>query len=139
MANLAVRAEPYHNRMKLDEIGGGRVIRRFQRGDKWLNVGAYLTRDEILSINPTNRSSLIGNYIDVWPQSPDAPSSGGRVVASSSTPAAAVIGTGRHVVSLGFGKFKVYEGVLLTDEPVTRAEAYALAGKPEPRRGEKEH
>jgi hypothetical protein len=130
--NLAVRAEPYSHRMPLNQIGGGLVIRAFDMGGHRVNVGTRLTREQVLSINPANRSSLVGRFIDVWPQ-PDS--------AGSPPPQPVKAGQAeRHVMSLGFNRFHVIEGVQLTDEPVDRAEAYALAGKTEPpKRGMKEH
>jgi hypothetical protein len=126
MANLAVRAEPFAHRMKLDEVGGGRVIRMFRSNGRQVNVGTFLTRDDILAINPANRTSLIGRFIDVWPKAPDT--------AGSPPPQteARLDKAERHVVSLGFNRFKVFEGAWLTDDVVSREDAYKLAGKDAP-------
>ncbi len=129
-----IRAEASPYRMPLDQIGGGRVIRGFRKAGEYVRVGTYLTAEEILDINPTNRTSLIGHFIDVWPKSPD------RRISPPPRPAATAEQAERHVVSLGFNKFLVIEGTKLTEEPVSRSEAYALAGRPEPKkRGAKEH
>lgn len=139
MANLAVRAEPFAHRMKLDEVGGGRVIRMFRTNGKQINVGTYLTRDDILAINPANRGSLIGRFIDVWPKAPDTAGN------ASSATGARLDGAERHVVSLGFNRFKVFEGKWLSDDIMSREDAYKLAGKEAPpvqrmkKRGAKEH
>ena len=131
MGSIAVRAEPFRYRMKLDEIGGGRVIRPFRMGSETVPYGRRLTREQILSMGASNLTTLIGQNIDVWPRADEG------LPPSTPVPPDRAERTDRHVVSLGFGRYKVYEG-LLTDEPVTRSQAYALAGKPEPPKSDKE-
>ena len=139
VANLAVKMEPYPGRVKaIADIGGGVVKRMFRMGDKQLNVGTRLTREQILSINPVNRWHLIGRFIDVWPKAPDTAGN-----ASSATDAR-LDKAERHVVSLGFNRFKVFEGSWLCEKPLSQEEAYKLAGKEVPpvkskKRGAKEH
>jgi hypothetical protein len=90
-------------------------------------VGTNLDADFIRQMPASNRSALIGRFIHLWPK---APSDG----LASTTEEAKTERAERHVVSLGFGRFKVIEGIELTPDPVTQSEAYALAGKPEPQR-----
>jgi hypothetical protein len=122
----ALRAETPLHRWNPDDIGGGRVVRPFRIENKTVKAGEILTGDFIRALPPTNRHLLIANYISVWPKSPDA---GFASTAGGETERAE-----RHVVALGFGRFKVFEGFWLTENLVTSAEAYALAGKPEPQR-----
>lgn len=141
MATLAVRAEQAPFRMRMEDIGGGRVIRQFRSGGKLMRTGETMTAEQIVAINPANRTSLIGRFIDVWPKPAGvASSSAGKADrAERATDASAMT---RHVVPLGFGRYHVIQGELLTENAVTREEAYALAGIPLPpskTRREKEH
>lgn len=118
--------------MRIDQIGGGRVIRSFTIGNERVHVGSYLTQEQIAKIPAANRSCLIGRFIDVWPKASD-----GAGFASSSPDQGAdrAERRDRHVVALGFGHgYSVIDGVWLNDKPImSRAEAYALAGKPDPK------
>lgn len=116
------------NRMPLDMIGGGRVVRRFSNGDKWVEPGTILDGDFIRSLPQANRNVLLQNNIAVWPKA----QTGGFASATESASADGAERGERHVVSLGFNRFNVIEGVRLNDEPLSRSDAYALAGKPEP-------
>lgn len=122
----AVLAEPTSPAARIapNQIGGGRVMRGFRAGGKFIKAGTALSPEQILSINPSNRVALMGRFISVWPKAADA--------GFASSSAAGAERAGRHLVSAGFGRFHVVEGILLTDEPVSRAEAYALAGKTAP-------
>jgi hypothetical protein len=127
--------------MRLDQIGGGRVIRAFRKDGKMIPVGTNLSREDILDINPSNRTSLVGRFIDVWPQPDTAGFNASSATGKSAGQAGRSAGLEKHVVSLGFNKFLVIEGKKLTEKPVSREEAYALAGKrvpPSKRRGAKE-
>ena len=141
MANVVLE-EPYPGRVKrIEDIGGGRVIRAYRSGGDMVKVGTFLTRDDILAINPVNRWHLIGRFIDVWPKAPDTAGN-----ASSATDAR-LDKAERHVVSLGFNRFRVFEGLWLHDSDkdyLSREDAYKLAGKNAPpvqrmKRGAKEH
>jgi hypothetical protein len=112
-------------RLPADQIGGAHVVRAFNAGGERIRTGTVLTGDYIRNIPTANRNCLIDkHYIAVWPKSGDA----------VSPPVSS--GTGqrpeRHVVTLGFGHFAVIEGSVVNDKPLTREEAYALAGKPAP-------
>ena len=121
----AIRAEPGVARIPLEQIGGGRVVRPFYVGGTQVKVGAELTAEFIRSINPSNRASLLGRFIAVWPKAPG-------VGVASRLPDAEGQQAERHVVALGFGRYNVIEGVILNESPMNRASAYELAGKPEP-------
>lgn len=102
---------------RLEDIGGGRVMRGFRRGDEWVRAGTPMTGAELRAMPITNLRCMVeGHVIEVWPRDlsglpPD------------------VDQVQRHVVSAGFGKFHVYEGTRLTEQPLTKAEAEALAGR----------
>ena len=103
-----------------NNIDGAEVRRTFRMGDRVLRNGDILTSEEVRSIRPMNLTSLIERgHIYVWPK-------GGRADAST---------TVRYPVAKGFGKYDVYEGRKLNDEPLTREEAYNLAGVPMPENG----
>lgn len=128
MSNLkALRSEPMNMaRLSLGDVGGGKVVRSFRRGSEYVKVGTLMSADEIASLTPANRMALVGRFIAVWPK----PSVG----ADSPLPVAGV-GVGlaeRHVVALGFGRYTVIEGSVITPKAVSREEAYSLAGKPLP-------
>jgi hypothetical protein len=109
----------------MNQLGGGRVVVAFSAGGVRIKPGTLLTAEFIKSLPVNNRNQLIdAHYIEVWPKADGA----------VSPPAASVSGPGaeRHVVPLGFGRYTVIEGVMLPDKPLTRAEAYAFAGKQEP-------
>jgi hypothetical protein len=97
-----------------DLIAGGQVTQGFRSGDKFLAAGTLLSKETICSWPTVNRNALIEKgYVMVYPKVP---------------------GMDRHVVSCGFGKFNVIEGKLLNDEPLTKADAYALAGTEPPQK-----
>jgi hypothetical protein len=132
MASLAVRERSLiggaSNRWPIDQIGGGRVVRQFRLGDSIIKVGSELSAEFIRQLPAANRQVLIGQFIAVWPKASE-------VAGLASTAADAnAERPQRHVVALGFGRYKVIEGVELTPEAVTRSEAYAIAGKPEPKK-----
>lgn len=105
-------------------VGGGQVIRPFYDGKRQIKVGTTLTGDEIRALPAANRQALLGRFIAVWPQS-----SGGGVASRSPDDT----GTERHVVALGFGRgYRVIEGREISEKPLSREEAFALAGKPDP-------
>ena len=106
------------HQMRADQIGGAIVRRTFKAGDQRLFSGMRLTREQVLAFPTLNRNSLAEKrYIDLFPITETAAPSGA---------------TERFVISGGFGKFHVIEGKKLNDEPLSREQAYALAGQPEP-------
>lgn len=110
--------------LRPEQIGGARVQRAFKFGERRLVHGDTLTGDQVRSIRPTNRSSLVDKgYLMLWPKGQN-----------ESVPGAAEVE--RHVVARGFGRYDVIEGRKLNTEGLlTKEEAYALAGKPMPEDG----
>ena len=93
------------------EIGGG-IVRRggLSFGERQLMAGERLTGDEIRSMPRANQVAWMDSRaIEVWP------------VADPSEPLE------RFMVHVGQGKFFVVEGRKLTDDPMSKAEAEALA------------
>ena len=97
-----------------NEIGGGRVRRRFNRGGELLAAGTVLTATDVLSIPVANRRSLIDNgLIEVWrKQPPGLEGLKGKIE--------------RHAVHLGGGSYMVLEGVRLTQHLITREQALSV-------------
>ncbi len=126
--SMAMRAEGPMLSLNINDIGGGKVVWPFRQGGKEVRRGTVLSAEQIMQIAPANRASLIGRFIRVWPKAPDA--TGLAPVANGER----ADGTERHVVSLGFRRYTVIEGVRLSEEPLTREQAYTLAGKSERKR-----
>lgn len=129
-----------------DQDVGGAVVKRAFGGHLASDV---LTREQVLAMPGANRAALINlGKIAVFPR----PNAGldMQVSVSSNLDAAGVKafaeanaallanalaaradgGAKRHVVSRGFGKYDVIEGVVLNAEPLTnKAAAKALAGE----------
>jgi hypothetical protein len=125
------RFEPLMMRIPIDQIGGGRVVRQYRGSDgQIVKVGTTLTGDQIRNMGAANRRELMDRYISVWPQAPAAVAS--PPGAAEPTERSTTEPPSRFVVPLGFGAWDVVEGIKLNDKAVTRAEAYALAGKPLP-------
>ncbi len=94
-----------------ETIGGGRVRQPFTMAGRRVTRGDTLTADEIMAMPTSNRRALIETgYLHVWPKRP------GEVAAE------------RHLVSRGFGRYDVIEGVVLNKEPLSKEEAMALVG-----------
>lgn len=109
-------------RLKDNDIGGAIIRRTFTSGGQRTTPGQKLSREEVLSMRPVNRNSLVNKgYMDLYPN--DA------IVSAPSSKLQ------RFPVSVGFGKFIVIEGARLTDEAVSREQAYALCGQAEPEKG----
>ncbi len=123
----AEREKKQMRAMRIEHIGGGRVMRTFRLGDRQVMSGETLDADTLARMNTVNRNSLIDNgYITVWPKSGDA-------APPAAAPAAtAAEGAQRFVINKGFGKFAVVEGRLLNDEPLDRKGAEALAAEGQP-------
>ena len=91
------------------DVGGGVVSRRFTLGGEVLLAGTELTREQLLAMPRSNRRALIENrFLRVWPASVGA---GGQ----------------RFAIHRGGGAYDVIEGRLLNTEPLTKAQAEALA------------
>jgi hypothetical protein len=105
--------------LKDNQIGGAIVRRVFSSGGKQVTPGTKLSRDEVLLMPAGNRYALVNKkYIDIFPAGGDDVSMG--------------VKPDRFVISLGFSQFHVIEGKRLTDKPISREQAYALAGQPMP-------
>lgn len=126
--NRAVRFEPPLARIPLDQIGGGKVVRPFRMGGEIVAANTVFSADQIRNMPAANRQVLLDRFIRVWPL-PAVKMGRQQRFASSARPDS---GAERHVVSLGFRKYAVIEGVKL-GEYTTRAEAYQAAGKPDPK------
>ena len=129
-AHRPARFEPPFARIPLDQIGGGKVVRPFRVGGTRVAANTVLTAEQIHDMRAANRQVLLDRFIRVWP----LPAVKGRTkgFASSARPESGAEHATRHVVSLGFRKYAVIEGVKL-GEYATRAEAYKAAGKPDPK------
>jgi hypothetical protein len=123
------------NRMRalhISIIGGGRVVRGFRWGTEFMRAGTEVTREQLLKMPQQNRNALIEKgYITVWPvhnvTPMDAPLTTGKTGA-----AALAEGVEKHVISSGYGRYNVIEGRKLNDRPLSKEEAYGLAGKEMP-------
>ena len=105
-----------------DNIGGAFVKCTFRRGTQFLRAGQHMTAQEVMSINHANRAALVDKgFIAVYPA---APKGAGHAVEET-------IRTERHPVHVGRGLYDVIEGRKLTVDPVSKEEAYKLAGLPQ--------
>jgi hypothetical protein len=93
------------------EFGGGFVRVSFTVNEERLKVGTPLSADAIRSFGNYPRLIETG-HIAVYPPSPSG------------------VGGERHVLHKGRGEFDVIEGRKLNDAPLSKDEAYALAGHP---------
>ena len=104
--------------MPVTQIGGAIVRRQVRTSNGNWTPGMKLTAEQVLAMRPINRNALVDKkFIELFPKGGEQSSA---------------VGGERFVVSMGFDKFMVIEGKKLTDEPIDREQAYALAGKPEP-------
>lgn len=104
---------PFPTSVDAAEAGGAYVRRAFEFRGKKLKNGDKLTREELESIPEANLQALVNTKVlQLWPASPDS-----LFIAE------------KFVVSAGRGKYKVIEGRLLTQRPVSKAHALKLAGK----------
>lgn len=95
------------------DIGGGIVTRTFRDGEIQRKSNdpktGFLTAAQIMAMPAANRQALIDKkYIAIYPRTPG--------------------NAERFVIPAAFGKFEVIEGVRVTDAPVAKDQAYALAG-----------
>lgn len=98
--------------VRSETIGGGTVRRLITLGNgEVIRPGIVLSGDQIRALR--NHKELIrAGKLETWPADPR--------------------GSGqRYIVSIGFGKFDVIEGVKLNPEPLTKGEAMALAKREE--------
>src|SRR5215813_9794586 len=97
------------------DIGGARVRRVFTARGQVMKAGKHLSADEVLAINLPNRRALQdAGYIEIYPKGAPA---GKREPET------------RHIMKVGDGQYDVIEGHKLNPKPVSREEAYRLAGK----------
>lgn len=96
---------------EIERAGGAYVRRAFEFGERKLTTKDTLTAQEVASIPISNLNALINTgRIELWPAAPDQ-----MFVAE------------RFAVHLGFGKWIVVEGRQITDGPVTKEQAEAIA------------
>lgn len=108
-----------------DQDIGGAVVKRMFAGRK---AGDVLSRAEVLAIPGSNRAALINlGKIVMFPQAVVA----GDTAAILAEHAPEIEYMPRHVVSRGFGKYDVIQGVILNNAPLTKDAAKALAGEAE--------
>ncbi len=99
-------------RLKENDIGGGIVRTAFRMGARYLIANTKLTAQEVMSINPANRMSLIDKgYLAVWPKIDAAPAAKGE----------------RFTVHTGGGRYDVIEGRRLNEDSLSKEEAHALS------------
>jgi hypothetical protein len=104
---------PFPQSADVAEAGGAYVRRAFEFNGRKLKSGDRLTREELESIPEANLTALVNTkHLQLWPASPDT-----LFIAE------------KFVVSAGHNKYKVIEGRLLTQRPVSKAHALKLAGK----------
>ncbi len=97
------------------DIGGATVRRLFTFGDKKLMSGAALTRDEVLSIRPANRRSLIDRgVIEVYPKAKLNEQPGIRMIVKGEKK----------------GEFDVILGRKINEAPLSMEEAEAMVASP---------
>lgn len=115
--------------LSVDQIGGGQVMRRFTMGSEVMLMGRELDRSTLAAMSTPNRNALIENrFISVWP----AGRGGGAPIERPVTQAVpALPGARRHMQASGFGRFTVYEGVVL-GEKLTKDQAEKLCASGAP-------
>lgn len=102
-----------------ERIGGARVTRRFTLGGEAMMAGHIFTGDQVRAIPAANRRALIdSSYLEVWPLAAGA----GDAESDSGKPPE------RHAVHTGGGRYFVFEGRPLNEEPLTREQAEVVAG-----------
>lgn len=89
------------------KIGGGFVRLAFNDGIKRLPPGTQLSVEQIEAFANGRRLIRTG-YIETYPPRPPSE-------------------TERRIVHIGAGRYDVFEGVKLNDDPLTKDEAEALA------------
>ena len=123
-SQIAQERERRMRAMRIDEIGGGRVLRTFKIGDRHVPSGETIDVETLRKMPAVNRNSLIDNgFLAVWPKGAGAP------VVTRAAQAAAPEGSSRFVINKGFGNFSVVEGRLLNSAPLKKEEAEALAAE----------
>jgi hypothetical protein len=119
--------------MRIEDIDHGRAERRVTINGKERVRGDPLSHADLASMATANRNALIENrMITVWPKSVQVrgPAADG--------PALAAVEGDYHIVTIGFGKYRVIKGVLLQDGVAKDAAAEYVAtqlareGKPAP-------
>jgi len=97
------------------DIGGARVRRVFTARGQVIKAGKHLSADEVLAMPLANRRALIdAGHLEVYPKS---------------SPAAKSEPETRHIIKVGDGQYDVIAGNKVNPKPVSRDEAYRLAGK----------
>lgn len=93
--------------INVNNYGGATVRRRIDRPTGALVAGDILSREDLMAMPVSNLRALIDNHtIEPWPWRPP-----GEL----------------HVVHIGRGLYDVFEGEKLTQEPLSKEDAEALA------------
>jgi hypothetical protein len=112
--------------MRIEEIGGGRVVRTFKLADRNVMAGESIDVATLSRMPIANRNALIENgSIAVWPKGDGAPT----ITARPAAAAKPAEGTQRFMINKGFGKFAVIEGRVLNEAPLDKAAAEALVAE----------
>jgi hypothetical protein len=112
--------------LHIDLIEGALVTFPFYSNGKYVKNGEWLDHDTLAKMPISNRNSLQDKgYPHPVPKAAVAAISQVRDALPDSQ-------SERHVINRGFGRFDVIEGRVLTDKPVGKEAAYALAGQPLP-------
>jgi hypothetical protein len=108
------------------DIGGGIARRLIRLNGEVLTAGTGLTREQVLGIRAANRQALINTgALSIYPR-PRGAAEPESVKAADHQPE--IEHAPRHVVSRGFGKYDVIQGVVLNAEPLAKDAAFAIAG-----------
>jgi hypothetical protein len=96
-----------------DDIGGAFVRRGFNCGGEYLKAGTMLSADQVRSIRMVNRRALsVSGALDIYPVAPAL---------------AETADFDRYVIHRGGGHYDVIAGRKLNDDPLSKADAEALA------------
>lgn len=100
--------------IKLNDLGGAKVMRTFRMGTKQIRAGTMLTETQLANMTRANLRALIeSGFLAPWPK-------GGVIQAQ------ALARFARH---RGFGEWDVIEGRLLNTDPMPREMAQELVAE----------
>lgn len=118
----------------METVSCGKVLRGFNSDGGRVKAGTILTHEQLSKMPRQNRDVMVEkNWIILIPKDPMNSAKPSQV----SPPAVADGQPQRHLVSLGFGRFDVIEGVKLNEKPLRKKEAEALAGVKSTKKGGK--
>ena len=94
-----------------ENAGGAYIRRRIMIDGVWRNAGEILSAERVAKIPRANLVALINTgRLELWPKAPETPPAN----------------TSYFLVRSGPGLWHIIEGVQITDEPLSRADAEAL-------------